>query len=262
MTTLTKLTILFDTHLLEYNKEFISLRIANKLIQETNDPELQRIDLKKMLESGILPYAQQTPTPPRQWRIFRSDHTVAEAPPQPSGTVAPVYNPISYDAGTDTFTDARTITKKHPYNYLVLAVVIVGCFLFLINEFKDDKDEPAPKTSSYVSAKNYHATQQIGSNTDEYDDALGKTEILLEDLITFKDDPAFHYYGFGGGGPYKEWLNAARELARSPAGKEILLTRGFALGDLQMLGLEYMKSTGNETEYSRWARSRITEGLQ
>lgn len=41
----------------------------------------------------------------------------------------------------------------------------------------------------------------------------------------------------------------------------LLLTEGFVVGDLEMLGLEYMGSEGQETEYSEYAKEKIEYGL-
>lgn len=96
----------------------------------------------------------------------------------------------------------------------------------------------------------------------ELNSTLYETKNLLDELLLFKDKEDFHIYGFGGAYKYNDWLKKAGNLKKSPYGRKIIVDYGFALGDLEMLGLEYVKTKGKETEYSNWAKKRIIEGTK
>jgi hypothetical protein len=77
--------------------------------------------------------------------------------------------------------------------------------------------------------------------------------ILLEELLGFKDSPDFRLYGFGVGGKYNRWLRDVKDLYQAqPKGVHPIpiLVRA-SPGDLMTLGMEYVSSDGEETEYTR-----------
>lgn len=78
----------------------------------------------------------------------------------------------------------------------------------------------------------------------------------LAELDSFKSDPKFHELGFGVGGPFNAWLKSVEAKRGST---EFSRSERIAVGDLQQLGLEYMKTKGRENDYTRWAREQITE---
>lgn len=88
-----------------------------------------------------------------------------------------------------------------------------------------------------------------------------KVRVLYNDLFSFKDKSDFHYHGFEMDYKYNKWLTDVQELKNAPEAK-LLLQYGFVVGDLEMLGLEYVNSKGKETEYSRWAKKTISDGLK
>lgn len=88
-----------------------------------------------------------------------------------------------------------------------------------------------------------------------------KVRTLFNELLAFKDKSDFKYYGFGVGYKYNKWLTDVQALKNTPEAK-LLLGHGFVVGDLEMLGLEYVSSKGAETEYSRWAKKTISNGLK
>lgn len=70
---------------------------------------------------------------------------------------------------------------------------------------------------------------------------------LLDQLLSFKDDSNFHFYGFGIGGPYNKWLKSC-ETMRDYAHRN---KYGASSVDLLQLGFEYMRKKGSESSYSR-----------
>jgi hypothetical protein len=85
---------------------------------------------------------------------------------------------------------------------------------------------------------------------------ISKTKNLYLELIEFKGDDEFHRVGFGACCKYNNWLQKVEKLQNDPNAK-LLLQEGVTVGDLQMLGLEYMRSKGKETEYSTFINKEL-----
>lgn len=80
----------------------------------------------------------------------------------------------------------------------------------------------------------------------------------LAELDSFKDDPKFHEIGFGLGGPYNKWLKAVEP---HPSREVFSFPERVAIGDLMNMGFDYMKSRGQETKYTKFARAEIMKML-
>jgi len=91
-------------------------------------------------------------------------------------------------------------------------------------------------TFSYADVKSNNKEQIIQEARD-----------LYFQLVVFKDKSDFHAFGFGAGGPYNNWMKEIEKLESNP-NANLLLEEGLVVGDLKMLGLEYMNSKGKETE--------------
>ena len=81
----------------------------------------------------------------------------------------------------------------------------------------------------------------------------------LAELDSFKSDPKFHQLGFGIGGPFSSWLKSVESKRDAP---DFSFLERVAVGDLEMLGLEYISTKGRENEYTRFARRQITRVMQ
>lgn len=89
------------------------------------------------------------------------------------------------------------------------------------------------------------------------DDAvLTRYKNIYNKLHSFKNSPDFHAYGFGKGGNYYGWYLSARNFTEEED-SYLMQTYGFVSGDLLMLGQEYLKSKGKETDYSRSKREEF-----
>lgn len=151
------------------------------------------------------------------------------------------------ESETKSETNPKTFHKKIESNskYWLMGIVAFVIFIMIIpTDFKDN-------------IKNANNNQ----NSDEITKALYDTEQLLNELIAFKDKSDFHHYGFNDSYKYKPWLNEVNQLKNRSCARNILIEYGFALGDLEMLGLEYARSKGKETDYSVWAKKRIKHGI-
>lgn len=73
---------------------------------------------------------------------------------------------------------------------------------------------------------------------------------LYKELVRFKGEPKFKEVGFGQCCQYHSWM-ARVEGLRDKASREIWLQVGVVPADLLMLGLEYVRSKGSETAYTR-----------
>ena len=74
----------------------------------------------------------------------------------------------------------------------------------------------------------------------------------LAELDGFKSDVKFTKFGFGVGGPYNGWLVAVESRYKSTKGLDAI-----PVGDLLNLGLEYMKTRGEENKFTKFAREEI-----
>ena len=138
MTNLDKLNNLFDTYLLERKKSFLTLRTGKELIRNSNDPEIQNLDLKKILESGLIKNSSQTTESPRQWRIFISTDSESSAlsssPKSKKIDTIPLDNPIKYDLKTKRFTDNITSSEQNQNGKIALiATGVILLFIYFLS---------------------------------------------------------------------------------------------------------------------------------
>lgn len=83
---------------------------------------------------------------------------------------------------------------------------------------------------------------------------------LYQELKSFKDDNDFKKYGFATGGPYHIWLKKVQSLMKNPNSK-LLIKKGFVVGELETLGLEYVISKGRETEVTIFFNKIFSEAV-
>lgn len=89
---------------------------------------------------------------------------------------------------------------------------------------------------------------------------IEQTKALYNELMIFKNDKAFHEFGFGVGGKNHDWLDRIERIENDPDAN-LLLENGIAVGEVKMLGLEYIKSKGKETEYTQFIIPEIKKAL-
>jgi len=88
------------------------------------------------------------------------------------------------------------------------------------------------------------------------------TEKLYYSLLEFKGTTEFKEKGFSKNSKYHYWLVEIEKLDTNENSAIILSECGFVIGDIKMLGSEYVSSGGKETEYSQWAKDMINNGLK
>ena len=104
------------------------------------------------------------------------------------------------------------------------------------------------------------ALSPIHARADLSNDAQ-EVKTLYEELKKFKDNPKFHQVGFGRCCRFYKWMEKVKTLRSKKTGIAILMEVGFLPGDLLQLGMEYMKSRGRPTSYSKEMKTIIEKGL-
>ena len=113
-------------------------------------------------------------------------------------------------------------------------------------------------STSQTSARQHFADFDVETTREE-------AAALYDELIEFKSAPAFHQLGFGSGGPYSQWLESQQALSKripkgAPIGSEIS-SLGIAVGYLQTCAFEYMKSRGQETDFTKTVMPEVRATL-
>jgi hypothetical protein len=85
---------------------------------------------------------------------------------------------------------------------------------------------------------------------------FSKVRQLYLELLSFKDDSTFHKVGFTSENKYSNWAERVGKLKEDPRSKG-LLKKGIPIEDLLNLGLEYFKSGGKETAFTRFANGEF-----
>lgn len=88
------------------------------------------------------------------------------------------------------------------------------------------------------------------------DTVLTRYKNIYNKLMSFKNSPDFHFHGFGTGGKYHGWYMATQNFTEEED-LHLVQTYGIVSGDLLMLGQEYLKSQGQETDFSRNKREEL-----
>ena len=119
----------------------------------------------------------------------------------------------------------------------------------------------SPKNPEFNSeTSNYEGTK--GTKNDEgFKKAKEEIQELFNDLLAFKNNSDFHTNGFRDGYKYNSWLKQVQKM-KNQENDKLLIGLGFVPGDLEMLGFEYIKSKGEETDYSSWIKKTIEDGLK
>ena len=120
-----------------------------------------------------------------------------------------------------------------------------GNFTFLINK----------KSNKVVYSKNGKV-----DNLRKPINIVYETSKLYQELMGFKGKYDFHSYGFSPGYKYHNWLKRVENLKNQPEAKS-LLKKGIVVGDLEMLGLEYVNTKGRENDYTRFTNKNFKKAL-
>ena len=96
-------------------------------------------------------------------------------------------------------------------------------------------------------------------------DPIEVTAQLYSDLQNFKDDEKFHKVGFAPSEPktkYRIWFEAFELANKDPRYNKALILKGIAIGDLYILGKDYMTNKGKTTEYAKFINAEFARALK
>lgn len=204
MTNLDKLNKLFDDYLTKHRKSFISLRTGNDLLKNSKDPDLQNIDLKKLLESGMLPHSGQTQTAPKQWRIFHSKQDRNLEEQHNSEKVIDwsdeFLNPIKYNAATKTFSNAKNSDGKYESDKItIIALIAIGGLIALFTWMKSHQEDsvkqkyPETATTEIVSETSESNNNQ---GLQKFKSTFNDKEYIKGGLIQTNNEITYHEFDF------------------------------------------------------------------
>lgn len=108
-------------------------------------------------------------------------------------------------------------------------------------------EQPAEKqTGSEAQPAKVDEGETEAMKAKRLEQAFGRFKELYAELLDMKDEASFRQYGFGAGGPHASWLESVRAFDKD-ADSKLLIEKGFVLGELESLGMEYVASKGKET---------------
>ena len=93
---------------------------------------------------------------------------------------------------------------------------------------------------------------------DAYDVLMEKVKPLYEELMLMKDDERFRTVGFSTAGPYNRWLLDVQRLRDETDELQLLRNWNITVGELLLLGMDYLDSKGGETQHTQDARERFS----
>jgi len=129
------------------------------------------------------------------------------------------------------------------------AIMVIG---FIASLFPDNENTVQKQAAD-------NNTEQVSSSSND-SIQLAKFKSLYDELLSFKDTQEFIEKGFGTASRYNKWYETVKSFSEDKE-SNILASHGFVAGDLLMLGLEYVKSKGKETEYSKTIRAQFDEAF-
>lgn len=153
------------------------------------------------------------------------------------------------------------LSNKNGLLFLALAVSI-ACSLLNGCDSPLNNNKQKQITSGTVSSVDHNGPY---ATPDLREDPVFVCKRMYLDLMLFKDEPAFKRYGFGIGCPntkYRMWLSVVEEMRDSKRYSAAMLPLEVLPGDLLVLAMEYAMNGGQETEYTRWARSQFDHAFQ
>jgi hypothetical protein len=106
----------------------------------------------------------------------------------------------------------------------------------------------------------YGAQKKVLS-TDGEKAIFSEVRQLYLELMSFKDDSLFQKVGFSPENKYSKWLDKVGKLKEDSRSKG-LLKKGIPIEDLLNLGLEYFKSGGKETSFSRFVNEEFRKAFE
>lgn len=106
--------------------------------------------------------------------------------------------------------------------------------------------------------------QQVQEQVEEVVDVQGDSLLLMrckalyDELMEIKESNTFKQYGFSEAGPHKDWLKKVKDFTPEE-GQRLMRAYGMVPGDIEMLGMEYVESKCEETDFTKSKRKELDE---
>lgn len=106
--------------------------------------------------------------------------------------------------------------------------------------------------------------QQVQEQVEEVVDVQGDSLLLMrckalyDELMEIKESNTFKQYGFSGASPHKDWLKKVKDITPEE-GQRLMRAYGMVPGDIEMLGMEYVESKCEETDFTKSKRKELDE---
>ena len=106
--------------------------------------------------------------------------------------------------------------------------------------------------------------QQVQEQVEDVVDVQGDSLLLMrckalyEELLEMKGRYTFNHYGFSEASPHKDWLKKVQKFTPEES-QRLMRAYGIVPGDIKMLGLEYVSSRCEETEFTKSKRKELEE---
>lgn len=167
MENISKLIEIFDNYLLQNNKSFIGLRTGNELIKNSIDEEVRKIDLKKILELGLIPNSYLTNTTKRQWRI----HLSKSAEEKLYKEMDEYYEDESFISSRKSFNSNKDLEKKQKENgkkILFATIGILAFFYFVFINLNKEKSKTNTRDNFSQNISEYETINNINPSTEKF----------------------------------------------------------------------------------------------
>ena len=142
-------------------------------------------------------------------------------------------------------------TKK-----IILGVVgiwlAVSLVFAVISALTDSQQEPV--------AEPQQVQEQVQEVVDVQGDSLllMRCKALYEELMELKGRYTFKHFGFSEESPHKDWLKKVQKFTPEES-QRLMRAYGIVPGDIEMLGMEYVESRCEETDFTKSKRKELEE---
>lgn len=106
--------------------------------------------------------------------------------------------------------------------------------------------------------------QQVQDEVEKVVDVQGDSLLLMrckalyDELMEIKESNTFKQYGFSEASPHKDWLKKVKDFTPEE-GQRLMRAYGMVPGDIEMLGMEYVESKREETDFTKSKRKELDE---
>lgn len=127
-----------------------------------------------------------------------------------------------------------------------------GLVYAVVSVLTDSKQEPISET------------QQVRVQVKEMVDVQGDSLLLMrckalyDELMELKGRYTFKHYGFSEASPHKDWLKKVQKFTPEES-QRLMRAYGIVPGDIEMLGMEYVESRCEETDFTKSKRKELEE---